>query len=234
MSDLIQLDNLSLDTLTELAKESFADCQDALQVYLDNEKKLQRFGSILKACREKVPHGQWQQWVLETFAGHLSIRAVQLWISDAADPEKRQKRLESERERQQKLRAPKAQYTALLPEQSPAPPVSSGTIRNENPPAPPAKLERPAWLADPDELERPEEDDLPQLPKTNTHHTSENRRTPDARETDRIGLVSPDDPRELQDGRLYRWSESANRLFLATPEELWAAAMELRPEQIDK
>lgn len=91
---------------------------------------------------------------------------------------------------------------------------------------------KPAWLADPDELDRPEETDLPPLPKTNTHHTSANRRTPDARETDRIGLVSPDDPRELQDGRLYRWSESANRLFLVTPEELWAAAMELRPDEI--
>jgi len=36
----------------------------------------------------------------------------------------------------------------------------------------------------------------------------------------------------LQDGRLYVWSESANRLFLATPEELWAAAMELRPDEV--
>jgi len=72
----------------------------------------------------------------------------------------------------------------------------------------------------------------PQLPKTNTHHTAANRRTPDARDTDRVALVCPDDPRDLQDGRLYVWSESANRLFLATPEELWAAAMELRPDEI--
>jgi ParB-like chromosome segregation protein Spo0J len=91
---------------------------------------------------------------------------------------------------------------------------------------------KPEWLADPDELERPEETDLPQLPKTNTHHTSANQRTPDARDTDRVALVCPDDPRDLQDGRLYVWSESANRLFLATPEELWAAAMELRPDEI--
>jgi hypothetical protein len=233
MSDLIQLDNLSLDALTELAKESFADCQDALRVYLDNERKLKRFGSILIACREKVPHGKWQQWVLETFAGHLSIRAVQLWIAEAQEPEKRQKRLDDQKTRDQKTRT-KAQSFALLPEQPPAPPVSSGVIRHENPPtpAPPAKLERPAWLADPDEPDRPEEGDLPQLPKTNTHHTSANRRTPDARDTDRVALVCPDDPRDLQDGRLYVWSESANRLFLATPEELWAAAMELRPDEI--
>jgi hypothetical protein len=78
----------------------------------------------------------------------------------------------------------------------------------------------------------PDVDAMPQLPKTNTHHTSANRRTPDARDTDRVALVCPDDPRDLQDGRLYVWSESANRLFLATPEELWAAAMELRPDEI--
>ena len=99
-------------------------------------------------------------------------------------------------------------------------------------PAPPAKLERPEWLADPDEMGMPDVDAMPPLPRTNTHHTSENRRTPDARETDRAGIVCPDDPRGLQDGRLYRWSEAANRLFPATADEIWAAAMELRPDEI--
>jgi len=59
VSDLIQWDNMSLETLTELAKESFADCADALKVYLDNEQKLKRFGAILTACRAKVPHAKW-------------------------------------------------------------------------------------------------------------------------------------------------------------------------------
>ena len=229
MSELIQLDNLSLDTLTELAKESFADCQDALQVYLDNEQKLKRFGDILRACREKVPHGQWQQWVLETFAGHLSIRAVQLWIADAADPEKRQKRLEQKAARRQEEKRAKAQPVALLAEQSPAPPVSSGVIRNENPPSQPQK---PAWLADPDELERPEETDLPPLPRTNTHHTSENRRTPDARETDRAGIVCPDDPRGLTDGGWYVWSEQRNRLLPLTDQDILRRADEIRGQMV--
>ena len=91
---------------------------------------------------------------------------------------------------------------------------------------------KPEWLTDPDEMGMPDVDAMPPLPKTNTHHTAANRRTPDAREMDRIGIVPPDDPRELQDGRLYVWSEAANRLFLATPEELWAAAMKLRPDEI--
>ncbi len=233
MSDLIQLDNLSLDALTELAKESFADCQDALRVYLDNERKLKRFGSILIACREKVPHGKWQQWVLETFAGHLSIRAVQLWIAEAQEPEKRQKRLDDQKTRDQKTRT-KAQSFALLPEQPPAPPVSSGVIRNENPPtpAPPTRLERPAWLADPDEMGMPDVDAMPQLPKTNTHHTAANRRTPDARETDRVGLVSPDDPRTVQDGHWYAWSEERNRLLPVSDEDILRRADEIRGQMI--
>jgi hypothetical protein len=233
MSELIQLDNLSLDALTELAKESFADCQDALRVYLDNERKLKRFGSILIACREKVPHGKWQQWVLETFAGHLSIRAVQLWIAEAQEPEKRQKRLDDQKTRDQKTRT-KAQSFALLPEQPPAPPVSSGVIRNENPPtpAPPTRLERPAWLADPDEMGMPDVDAMPQLPKTNTHHTAANRRTPDARDTDRVGLVSPDDPRTVQDGHWYAWSEERNRLLPVSDEDILRRADEIRGQTI--
>ena len=91
---------------------------------------------------------------------------------------------------------------------------------------------KPAWLADPDELERPKEDDLPPLPRTNTHHTAANRRTPDARETDRIGLVSPDDPRELQDGAWYVWSEDRNRLLPVTDEEILRRADEIRGQSI--
>jgi hypothetical protein len=93
-----------------------------------------------------------------------------------------------------------------------------------------AQVAKPAWLADPDELDRPEEDDLPPLPKTNTHHTAENRRQPDARETDRIGIVPPDDPRTLQDGAWYQWSEAANRLLPITDDDILAEAERLNRE----
>jgi len=95
-----------------------------------------------------------------------------------------------------------------------------------------AAKQRPEWLADPDELDRPEETDLPPLPRTNTHHTSANRRTPDARETDRAGIVCPDDPRGLTDGGWYVWSEDRNRLLPVTDEDILRRADEIRGQLV--
>ena len=95
-----------------------------------------------------------------------------------------------------------------------------------------AAKQKPEWLADPDELDRPEKHDLPPLPKTNTHRTAENRRTPDARDTDRVGVVSPDDPRGLTDGGWYVWSEDRNRLLLVTDEDILRRADEIRDNNL--
>jgi hypothetical protein len=77
-----------------------------------------------------------------------------------------------------------------------------------------------------------ESDDLPQLPRTNTHHTTQNRRTPDARETDRAGIVCPDDPRGLTDGGWYVWSEECNRLLPVTDEEILRRADQIRDNDL--
>jgi hypothetical protein len=145
-----------------LAKESFADCADALQVYLENEAKLTRFGRILKACKAKVAHGEWQNWVRETFAGHLSLRAVQVWISDADNPDGRAKRLESKRQYQARVTA-KAHHGARLPEPDPQP-------EPEKPEPAPEPLSQPCA---PRDTRAP--GDPPTLPRTNTHHTPANR-----------------------------------------------------------
>ena len=68
----------------------------------------------------------------------------------------------------------------------------------------------------------------PQLPKTNTHHTSANRRTPDARETDRIGIVPPDDPRTYHDGNWYEWNEPLNRMISVSEDDILAEADRIR------
>jgi hypothetical protein len=91
---------------------------------------------------------------------------------------------------------------------------------------------KPEWLADPDELERPEETDLPQLPKTNTHHTAENRRASDARETDRVGIVPPDDPRTYHDGHWYAWSEDRGRMVAVTDAEILRRADRIRGQSV--
>ena len=91
---------------------------------------------------------------------------------------------------------------------------------------------KPAWLADPDEMGMPDVDAMPPLPRTNTHHTSENRRTPDARETDRVGIVPPDDPRSYHDGHWYEWSEDRGRMVAVTDEEILRRADQIRGQSI--
>ena len=226
MSEMIQLDSLPVETLAEMANEAAAACEASGRKTVEHAATC---GRALLAIKAQLKHGEWGQWLENNFhqtqkraeqfmeiaksnRGSIledatSVRHALRLIADS--PEKLAKRAEREAK---KLEAP------AKPPASPAP-------------VPPQKLERPAWLADPDELERPEEDDLPQLPKTNTHHTADNRRTPDARETDRIGLVSPDDPRELQDGAWYVWSEDRNRLLPVTDEDVMRRFDQIRRER---
>lgn len=84
----IKFNELSLETLTELAKESFDECSNVFQVIVENENRLANFGRILAACRAKVPHGKWSEWVQETFAGRLTMRTAQRWIVEAVEPER--------------------------------------------------------------------------------------------------------------------------------------------------
>lgn len=237
MSDLLKLESLPVETLAEMANEAAAACEASGRKTVEHAI---RCGRALLAAKAQVKHGEWLDWVALNFeqsqpmaarymdianysrANNLeqatSIRDALRLIADS--PEKQAKKAERE------ARKAEAPPKPLAPATS-APPVTVGTIRNESPPTQQPQPERPAWLANPDEMGLPLADDLPPQPKTNVHYTPENRRQPDARETDRIGLVSPEDPRTLQDGRLYIWNESANRLFLATPEEVWKAAMDL-------
>ena len=229
MSEMIQLESLPVETLAEMANEAAAACEASGRKTVEHAATC---GRALLAIRPQIPHGEWMEWLKDNF-NQSQVRAHQYMeianynrgynLEDASSIRQALRLIAESPEKQAK----KAEREAKKLEAPPKPPAPAPPT-----PAPPAKLERPEWLADPDELDRPEEDDLPPLPRTNTHHTPTNRRTPDARETDRAGIVCPDDPRELQDGRLYRWSESANRLFLATPEELWAAARELQLDEI--
>ena len=97
-TNAIKFNELSLETLTELAKESFDECSNVFQVIVENENRLANFGRILAACRAKVPHGKWSEWVQETFAGRLPMRTAQRWIAEAADPEKAEAAREKDRQ----------------------------------------------------------------------------------------------------------------------------------------
>ena len=235
MSDLIQLENLPVETLAEMANEAAAACEASGRKTVEHAATC---GRALLAIRPQIPHGEWESWVELNFS-HGIRRAQQFMdvakahrgalLEDATSLRHALRLIADSPEKQAKKQEREAKKQERQPEKTEAPPKPLAPATPA--PAPPAKLERPAWLADPDELERPEEDDLPQLPRTNTHHTPANRRTPDARETDRAGLVSPDDPRELQDGAWYVWSEDRNRLLPVTDEDVMRRFDQIRRER---
>ena len=228
VSELIQLEDLQPEALGEVIRARAGEFDKAT---LRAVEHAWHAGRALLAAKKLIPHGQWGQWLSDNFEGR-SQQTASNWMRLAANyqsagnlesvkhgllmleesPEKQAKKAERE------ARKAEAPPKSLAPA-TPAPPVSAGTIRHENPPSQP---QRPAWLADPDELDRPEEDDLSPLPRTNTHHTSANRRTPDARETDRVGIVPPDDPRSYHDGHWYEWNEDRGRMVAVTEDQiLW-------------
>jgi hypothetical protein len=231
-----------VETLAEMANEAAAACEASGRKTVEHAATS---GRALLAAKAQVKHGEWLSWLADNFHWSQQRASQFMEIANyyarsnlesaetiqgalrmiAESPEKQAKKTQREAK---KLETPPK---SLAPA-TPAPPVSSGVIRYENPPNPQTQPQKPAWLADPDELDRPEETDLPSLPKTNTHHTAENRRTPDARETDRIGIVPPDDPRSYHDGHWYEWSEDRGRMVAVTDEEILRRADEIRGQAI--
>jgi hypothetical protein len=238
MSDLIQLDSLPVETLAEMANEAAAACEASGRKTVEHAATC---GRALLAIKAQLRHGEWGQWLEDNFH-QTQKRAEQFMeiaksnrgsiLEDATSvrhalrliaetPEKQAKKAEREAK---KLEAPPK---SLAPA-TPAPPVSSGVIRHQDAPNPQTQPQKPEWLADPDDLDRSEEADLPQLPRTNTHHTAANRRTPDARETDRVGIVPPDDPRTYHDGDWYEWSDPLNRMISVSEDDILAEADRIR------
>jgi hypothetical protein len=242
MSEMIQLDNLPVETLAEMANEAAAACEASGRKTVEHAATS---GRALLAAKAQVKHGEWLGWLADNFHWSQQRASQFMEIANyyarsnlesaetiqgalrmiAESPEKQAKKAEREAK---KLETPPK---SLAPA-TPAPPVSSGVIRYENPPNPQTQPTKPEWLADPDEMGMPDVGAMPQLPKTNTHHTTANRRLPDARETDRVGIVSPDDPRGLQDGCWYVWSDPANRLLPVTDDDILRRADEIRGQMV--
>jgi len=240
---MIQLETLPVETLAEMANEAAAACEASGRKTVEHAATC---GRALLAAKSQVKHGQWLDWLAKNFSQSrqraqqfmeiancyrgsnleeaTSVRDALRLIAES--PEKQQKKTERE------ARKAEAPPKPLEPA-TPVPPVSSGVMRNEGPPTTQAQPAKPEWLADPDELERPEETDLPPLPRTNTHHTTQNRRTIDARETDRAGIVCPDDPRGVVDGGWYVWSEEANRLLPLSDDDILRRADEIRGRVVE-
>ena len=242
MSEMIQLETLPVETLAEMANEAAAACEASGRKTVEHAATC---GRALLAIRPQIPHGEWLDWLKENF--HQSRQRAQQFMEIAncyarsnlesaetiqgalrmiaASPEKQAKKQEREAKKQEQQ-----------PEKAEAPPKPTAleltrqrleVAQRMATSAPQPQPERPAWLADPDEMGLPLADDLPPQPKTNIHYTPENRRQPDARETDRQGLVTIDDPRDYVDGAWYRFDESMGRLFWVTDDAVLAKAKEI-------
>ena len=237
MSDLLKLESLPVETLAEMANEAAAACEASGRKTVEHAATA---GRALLAIRPQIPHGEWLDWLKKNFSQSQSRASQYMSIAnyytgtnlESADtikgalrmiaelPEKQAKKQEREAKKQEQRPEKAGLPPKPLAPATPAPPVTVGTIRNESPPAPQPQPERPAWLADPDEMGLPLADDLPPQPKTNVHYTPENRRQPDARETDRQGLVTIDDPRDYVDGAWYEFDEASGRLFAVTHDQI--------------
>lgn len=81
---LATFEDLSIEALTEAARESFEEVTWSLEKTLNHASN---FGRILSAVRKKIPHGQWAAWVQETFGDTVSLRKIQRYmqIANASD-----------------------------------------------------------------------------------------------------------------------------------------------------
>jgi hypothetical protein len=145
----LQIEDQSLETLTELAKESFSEVAGVFAVIVANETRLTNFGRILAACRTKLPDGEkWSEWVQQTFGGKLEMRSVRRWISDYKNPEAKEQRNAAKR----------LQRT----------PVSAAMVERT-----PVSAQPSVTVVEP----KPDRDNDPNpAPRTNTHHTADNRK----------------------------------------------------------
>jgi hypothetical protein len=77
---LTTFEDLSVEALTEVAKEKFEEAVWATEKAL--AKQLE-FGRVMSIVKSKLPHGQWSNWVLETFEDKLSLRSIQCHMKAA-------------------------------------------------------------------------------------------------------------------------------------------------------
>lgn len=74
MANVIKFEDLPVEALTEVAKESFEEALWATEKAL--AKQLE-FGRVMLIVKSKLPYGEWGNWVRETFQDQMSLRNIQ-------------------------------------------------------------------------------------------------------------------------------------------------------------
>ena len=65
MSEMIQLDNLPVETLAEMANEAAAACEASGRKTVEHAATC---GRALLAAKAQVKHGEWLDWLAENFS----------------------------------------------------------------------------------------------------------------------------------------------------------------------
>jgi hypothetical protein len=85
-TELASFESMSIEALEVAAQSAFEECEHVFQAIEKNRNRLEIFGRILTAAKAKVPHGQWEDWITDTFQGRLALRTAQRWMAGPKAP----------------------------------------------------------------------------------------------------------------------------------------------------
>ena len=99
----IDLNSLPIESVTVQLRELFDDCEQTLRVVEsiqpDDWRRVQNFGKMLARARQLTPHGEWADYITDTFAGRLTMRVAQRIVAAELNPDAEEKRKEKDRKR---------------------------------------------------------------------------------------------------------------------------------------
>jgi hypothetical protein len=83
MSELTTFDDMTIEAIEVACQSAFEECESVFRAIDSKKNQLEIFGRLLTAAKKKVSHGEWENWLLDTFGGRLKPRTAQLWMSKA-------------------------------------------------------------------------------------------------------------------------------------------------------
>jgi hypothetical protein len=175
MSELTTFDHMTIEAIEVACQSAFEECESVFRAIDSKKNQLEIFGRLLTAAKKKVAHGEWENWLTDTFHGRLPFRTAQRWMATAKAPEVAL------------LKPDKADHV-------PRAERKTGRVKVEQ------AANQSAGVTEKGDT-RPVDDDPNPAPKTNTKHSPANAK---AKEADRLvpAAVTPvfvDEPKQWPD-----------------------------------
>lgn len=184
MGQLVKFEDMSLEAIEVACQSAFEECESVFRAIESKGKQLEYFGRLLTAAKTKVAHGEWENWLTDTFQGQLPLRTAQRWMATAKAPQ--MALLNSD------------ESSEIVPRSE----RKTGRVEVQEPGQQSVQADEPA--AKP---EREKDDDPNPAPKTNTKHSAA---TAKAKEADR-NPPAPITPEIIEEPKLdavQQWIQS--------------------------